>query len=99
MRDIHGFSSVFLLLMLAEKKHVHEKGVNHIQVPNVREESLSEDAMKYVQKGRQLIGLLLHLGVNLHSSERPKSLLVSRSYLSVRTKANRVLKPMIFNPK
>ena len=73
--------------------------MNHIQVPNAREKSLPEDAMKDVQKGRQLIGLLLHLGVNLQSAVRPKRLLVSRSSIAVRKEANQVIKPVIFNPK
>ena len=99
MRDIQGFSSVFFLLMLTEKYHVHEKRVNHIQVPNAREKSLPEDAMKDVQKGRQLLSLLLRLGVNLQSAVRPERLLVSRRCIAMRTKANWVLKTVIFNPK
>ena len=85
--------------MLAEKKHVYEKGVNHIQVPNAREESLSEDAMKDVQKGRQLIGLLLSYGVNLQSTVGTERLLVSGRCIAMRAKANWVLKSVIFNTK
>ena len=73
--------------------------MDHIQVPNAKDESLSEDAMKYVQVGRQLIGLLLSLGVNLQSTVGPERLLVSGSCIAVRAKANWVLKTIIFNSK
>ena len=43
------------LLTLAEEKHVHEIRMNHIQIPDAREKSLTEDTVKNVQKGRQLI--------------------------------------------
>ena len=99
MRNVQGLSSGFFLLMLAEEKHVHKIGVDHIQIPDTREESLSKNAMKDVQKGRQLIGFLLRLGVNLQGALRPKRLLVSGGDIAVRTEADWMLKPVIFHPK
>ena len=43
MRDVQGLASVCFLLMLAEKKHIYKIGVDHIQIPDAREGSLSED--------------------------------------------------------
>mgnify|MGYP006990213909 CR=1 FL=1 len=48
---------------LTEEKHVHEIRVNLVQIPDAREKSLSEDTMKNIEIGRQLIGLLLCLRV------------------------------------
>ena len=73
--------------------------MNRIQVPNAREKSVPEDAMKDVQKSRQLIGLLLSHEVNLQSTVGLESLLVSGSCNAMRAKANWVLKYLIFNPK
>ena len=77
MRNVQELASVCFLLMLAEEKHVHEIGVNHIQIPNTREESLTEDTVKNVQKGRQLICYLLSVRVDLLSAVVPEGLLVS----------------------
>ena len=85
--------------MLAEEKHVHKIGVDHIQIPNAREKSLMENTVKDVQIGRQLIGYLLCLGVNLLRAVGPESLLVSGGDIAVRTEADWMLKPMFFHPK
>ena len=71
--------------------------MNHIQVPNAREKSLLEDAMKDVHEWTQLIHLLLRLGVNLHYAIGLESFIVSRRFILVRTKANWVVNPLIFN--
>src|SRR3954471_7510419 len=76
MRNVQGLASVCFLLLLAEEKHVHEIGVDHIQITDAREEGLSKDMMKDVQKGRQLIGFLLSHGVNLHRTVGPEGLLM-----------------------
>ena len=99
MRDVQGLANVFFLLMLAEEKHVHKIGVDHIQIPNVREKSLVEDVVKDVQIGRHLIGYLLCLGLNLLRAVGPESLLVSGGYVAVRAKADRRRKSVIFHPK
>ena len=71
MRDIQGLSGVLFLLTLAEEKHVHEIRMNHIQIPDTREKNLSEDTVKNIQKGRQLIRFLLRLRVDLQSAVGP----------------------------
>ena len=73
--------------------------MHHIQIPNARENSLSKDTAKDVQIGRQLIGYLLCLGVNLLRTVGPKGLLVSGGDIAVRTEADWILKPVIFHPK
>ena len=57
MRNVQGLSSVCFLLMLAEEKHVHEIRVYHVQIPDTREESLAEDAVKDVQIGRDVLSV------------------------------------------
>ena len=99
MRNVQGLASVCFLLMRAEEKHVHEIRVDHIQIPYTREESLLENAMKDVHKGRQRIGLLLSHGVNLHSTVGSEGLLVSGGCIAVRAEADWSLKPVIFHPK
>ena len=64
MRDIQVLSGALPLLPLTEEKHVHEIRVNLVQIPDAREKSLSEDTVKNIQIGRQLIGLLLCLMVD-----------------------------------
>ena len=71
MRDIQGLSNVLSLLTLAEEKHVHEIGVNLVQIPDTREKSLSEDTVKDIQIGRQLIGFLLRLMIDPQSALGP----------------------------
>ena len=95
MRDVQALSSVCFLLMLAEKKHVHEIGVDHIQIHDAREESLTEDTMKNVQIRRQLIGFLLGLRVDLQSNVGPEGLLVSGGNIVVRTEPDWSLEPVI----
>ena len=92
MRDIKGLSGAMSLLTLAEETHVHEIGVNLVQIPDTREKSLSEDTVKDIQIGRQLIGLLLRLRVDPQSAVGPQSLLVSGVGAAVRAKADRRLK-------
>ena len=92
MRDIQGLSGVLSLLTLAEEKHVHEIGVNLVQIPNAREKSLSEDTVKNIQISRQLISFLLRLRVDPQSVVRPKSLLVSGIGATVGAKTDRRLK-------
>ncbi len=87
------------LLMLAEKKHVHEIRVNLVQIPDAREKSLFEDTVKNIQIGRQLICFLLRLRVDPQSAVGPESLLVSGGGIAVRTETNWSLKPVIFHPK
>ena len=99
MRNIKGLSSVCFLLMLSEEKHVHKIGVDHIQIPNAREKSLSKDVVKDVQKGRHLIGYLLSLGVNLLRTVGTEGLLVSGGDIAVRAEADWILKSEIFHPK
>ena len=85
--------------MLTEKEHVHEVRVDHIQIPNPREESLTEYAMKNVQIRRQLIGLLLSYWVNFHSALGPRGLLVGGRSVAVRAETDRSLKPVIHHIK
>ena len=66
--------------------------MNLVQIPDAREESLSEDTVKNIQIGRQLIGLLLRLMVDPQSAVGPQSLLVSGISATVGTKADRRLK-------
>ena len=99
MRDIQALSSACFLLMLTEKEHVHEIRVDHIQIPDPREESLTEYAMKNVQIRRQLIGLLLSYWVYLHSVVGSKGLLVGGWSIAVRTETDRSLKPVIHHIK
>ena len=99
MINVQGLASVCFLLMLAEEKHIHEIGVDHIQIPDAREEGLSKDTMKDVQVGRQLIGFLLSHRVNLQSAVGLEGLLVTGVDIAVRAKADRSLKPMIFHIK
>ena len=99
MRDIQGLAGVFFLLTLVEEKHVHEIRMNHVQIPDAREKSLPEDTVKNVQKGRQLIGLLLSLGVNLHRTIGPKGLLVSGGSIAVRAETDWSVKSVIFPSK
>ena len=86
------------LLPLTEEKHVHEIRVNLVQIPDAREKSLSEDTVKNVQIGRQLIGLLLRLRVDPQSAVGPQSLLVSGIGTTVGEKADSRLKSKIFHP-
>ena len=85
--------------MLAEEKHVYEIGVDHIQIPDAREESLTEDTMKNVQIRRQLIGFLLSHWVNFHSAVGPKGLLVGGRIIAVRAETDWSLKPVIHHIK
>ena len=99
MRDVQRLAGVCVLLTLAEEKHVHEIGVNHVQIPDTREESLAEDTVKDVQIGRQLIGFLPGLRVDLPSTVGLEGLLVSGGNILVRTKTDWSLEPLIFHLK
>ena len=70
----------------------HISNMNLVQIPNMREKSLSEDTVKNIQKGRQLISFLLRLRVDPQSAEGPQSLLVSGVGVAVWAKADRRLK-------
>ena len=61
--------------------------------------SLTEDTVKNIQKGRQLISFLLNLRVDLQRAKGPESLLVSGGDIAVRTEADWMLKPVILHPK
>ena len=85
--------------MLAEKKHIHKVRVDHILVPNARKKSLLEDAVKDIQKHRQLICLLQNLSVDLLSAVWPQILLVSGGSIMMRSKTDWALETKIFNTK